>query len=170
MADFLVTNLPIILCVLAGMALVTLEALLPGFGVPGISGIILLVVGMGLTISAHGILVGLGLLIVIIAILAVVISIALKSAANGRLSKSKFVLQDTVMDAEQEEAQQDMQVLVGHRGRTATVLRPAGIADFDGVRLNVVTEGEYIEKDRNVEIIRIEGTRIVVREQSGQAQ
>ena len=56
-----------------------------------------------------------------------------------------------------------MQVLVGRRGLTSSVLRPAGIADFDGVRLNVVTEGGFIEKDVSVEIVRVEGTRIVVR-------
>lgn len=163
MVDFLATNLPILLCLLAGMALVTLEALLPGFGIPGISGIILLVVGIGITITQHGMLVGLGVLIIIIAILALVISIALKSVARGKLSKSGLVLKDTVVDAQQEEAEADMQTFVGHVGRTSTVLRPAGIADFDGVRFNVVTEGEFVEKDEEVTIIRVEGSRIVVR-------
>ena len=56
-----------------------------------------------------------------------------------------------------------MQVLVGKRGRTSSVLRPAGIGDFDGVRLNVVTEGDFIESGRPIEIARVEGARIVVR-------
>ena len=44
-----------------------------------------------------------------------------------------------------------------------TVLRPAGTADFEGVKLDVVTEGEFIEKGRPLEVIRVEGRRIVVR-------
>ena len=52
---------------------------------------------------------------------------------------------------------------MGRQGRTTSVLRPAGIADFDGVRLNVVTEGGFLEGGQMVEIIRVEGKRIVVR-------
>lgn len=164
MVELLVTNLPIILCVLCGMALITLEVMLPGFGVPGISGIVLLVVGIALTISAHGMLAGLGVLIMVIAILAIVISIALKSAANGKLSKSKLILNDTAIDQDKEQVQQeDLRELIGREGKTGTVLRPAGIAEFDGVRLNVVTEGEFIDKDKAVAIVSVEGSRIVVR-------
>ena len=43
------------------------------------------------------------------------------------------------------------------------MLRPAGIGDFDGVRLNVVTEGGFIEQGTRIEIVRVEGGRIVVR-------
>ena len=56
-----------------------------------------------------------------------------------------------------------MKVLVGKSGTTTSVLRPAGIGDFDGVRLNVVTEGGFIEKDMPIEIVRVDGSRIVVR-------
>ena len=57
----------------------------------------------------------------------------------------------------------DMKVLLGKSGQTRSVLRPAGIADFDGVRLDVVTEGEFIEAGEPVTITRVEGGRIVVR-------
>ena len=52
---------------------------------------------------------------------------------------------------------------MGKQGRTTSVLRPAGIGDFDGVRLNVVTEGGFIEQGTRIEIVRVEGGRIVVR-------
>ena len=57
----------------------------------------------------------------------------------------------------------DMMAFIGKRGQTRSVLRPAGIGDFDGVRLNVVTEGDYIESGRAVEIVSVEGARIVVK-------
>ena len=56
-----------------------------------------------------------------------------------------------------------MQVLVGKRGVTTSVLRPAGIGDFDGVRLNVVTEGGFIERGMPIEIVSVQGARIVVK-------
>ena len=44
-SQFILANLPAILCLLAGFTLVVVEMFIPGFGLPGISGIILLVVG-----------------------------------------------------------------------------------------------------------------------------
>ncbi len=51
---------------------------------------------------------------------------------------------------------------LGRIGKAATVLRPAGLADIDGVRLDVVTEGEFLEVGTPVVVIRVEGGRIVV--------
>ena len=163
MLDVIVTNLPIIFCTLAGIALVTLEVFLPGFGLPGISGIILVFVSIGLTWSTYGALAALGLTLLIIAVLAVVVSLSLKSASRGALSKSKLVLGATTSQEEGYNAVEDMQVFMGHTGVTNTSLRPVGIADFDGVRLNVVTEGEYIDAGQPVVIVQVEGARIVVR-------
>src|SRR5699024_9223689 len=53
--------------------------------------------------------------------------------------------------------------LVGKLGVTVTPLRPSGTARFDYERLDVVSEGSFIEKDKQVEIVHVEGMRIVVR-------
>ncbi len=156
-------NLPILLCILAGMALVVLEVFLPGFGLPGISGIALLLVATGFMLFNHGAVAALGLTIIILAILAIVVSVALKSASRGALSKSPLVLHDTESSEQGYDSATDMQVFLGRAGETRTVLRPVGIAEFEGVRLDVVTEGDYIEKDQPVVISRVEGSRIIVR-------
>jgi membrane-bound serine protease (ClpP class) len=44
-----------------------------------------------------------------------------------------------------------------------TPLRPAGTADFDGERIPVVTEGDHVTAGRTVEVVAVEGNRIVVR-------
>ena len=103
--------------------------------------------------------VAVALLLVIIAVLAVLVSWLLRSAAKGDVAKSKLFLHQK----EELREQQDMQVLVGHEGRTLSVLRPSGIGDFDGVRLNVVTEGEFIENGVAIRIARVEGGKIVVK-------
>ena len=51
---------------------------------------------------------------------------------------------------------------LGRSGRAATKLRPSGIADIDGARLDVVTEGEFLDAGTPVVVIRVEGCRIVV--------
>ena len=140
--EMILENLPMALCVLLGMGLILVAVFLPGFGLPGISGIAL--VGVG-TIMA--------------AVLAVLVSWLLRSAAKGDVAKSKLFLHQK----EELREQQDMQVLVGHEGRTLSVLRPSGIGDFDGVRLNVVTEGEFIENGVAIRIARVEGGKIVVK-------
>ncbi|MCK5557191.1 MAG: hypothetical protein KAJ01_02355, partial [Candidatus Hydrogenedentes bacterium] len=43
-----------------------------------------------------------------------------------------------------------------------TTLRPAGMALIDGNRINVVTDGEFIEKDAPVKVSEVEGGRVVV--------
>src|SRR6056297_995255 len=57
--------------------------------------------------------------------------------------------------------------LGGYMGKTGTAvtnLRPAGTARIDGRRMDVVSRGEFIEKDKPVLVIAVEGNRVVVRE------
>ncbi|WP_430785180.1 NfeD family protein [Virgibacillus flavescens] len=54
--------------------------------------------------------------------------------------------------------------LIGLEGTTLTPLRPSGTAKFDTERLDVVSEGRFIQIDKDVKIVKVEGSRIVVRE------
>lgn len=53
--------------------------------------------------------------------------------------------------------------LVGRFGKTVTPLRPSGAAEFDGRRVDVVSEGMPIEADAWVKCIEVKGARVVVR-------
>ncbi|HMA59991.1 MAG TPA: NfeD family protein, partial [Halanaerobiales bacterium] len=53
--------------------------------------------------------------------------------------------------------------LPGTRGETLTPLRPAGIVLINGERVDVVSDGGYIDKGKDVEIVSVSGSRIVVR-------
>ena len=50
----------------------------------------------------------------------------------------------------------------GQTGRAVTVLRPAGIAEIGGRRLDVVTQGEFIPEGAALRVVTAEGGRIVV--------
>lgn len=163
MLEFIAANLPILICFLIGIGLMVLEAFMPGFGLPGISGIILEVVAVVLTWMNHGPVAALGMTLIILSILAIAISMSLRSAANGKLSRSKMVLNDTESNEAGYRSTEDLDVFLGREGVTTTVLRPTGMAEFDGVRLNVVSEGEFIQSGTRVQIVRVEGSRILVR-------
>ena len=142
-----------------GFLLVIVEMFNPGFGFTGALGIVFLIVGVIVTAETveQGILMG----VVILAILAVMLTIVLYSASKGRLSK-KLILKDATDRQSGFSGTEDMKYLLGKSGKTVTPLRPAGCADLDGVRLDVVTRGEFIEKDVPVTVIEVEGNRIVV--------
>ena len=58
----------------------------------------------------------------------------------------------------------DLSGLVNQTGSTYTDLRPSGKAVIGEDRVDVVTEGSFIEKDRPVKVVAVEGNRVVVRE------
>lgn len=151
--------IPIIICVLAGVILLIVEAFMPGFGVPGISGIILLLAGVVMTWYEYGAMVGLGTTVAVLALVGVAISVSLKSASSGRLSKSDLILND-IETPPSENA--DMQLLVGKEGVVKNTLRPVGTAEFDCGKLHVTSDGEYVSEGQKVRIVRVEGTQIFV--------
>lgn len=162
MLEFIAANLPILVCLIVGLALIVLEAFMPGFGLPGIAGIILHVIAVVLTWFSHGPVAALCMTVALLSIIAIAISVSLHSAAKGRLSKSRIVLNETESSEAGYRASEDMQVFLGKEGVATTVLRPTGMAEFDGVKLNVVSEGEYIQAGTRVQIVRVEGSRILV--------
>jgi len=57
----------------------------------------------------------------------------------------------------------DLRLFVGRTGVCHSPLRPGGIVDFDGQRVDVVTEGDFADKGSLVECLEVVGTRVVVR-------
>ena len=54
MLEFIVANLPMVICFLVGIGLMVLECFLPGFGLPGISGVVLEVISVAMAWNNHG--------------------------------------------------------------------------------------------------------------------
>jgi len=150
-----------LLCIIAGIVFVIIEMFHPGFGAPGIIGIILLAAGV--ILYAETLLQALILIVIILAILGIALVLVLQSATKGRLSKH-LVLDASIDDDIKFSAFDDLSYLIGSEGIALTPLRPSGSADFSGVRLDVVSEGEYIPKGTTVYIDKIEGNRIIVKQ------
>lgn len=58
----------------------------------------------------------------------------------------------------------DLSYLFGKEGRAVTQLRPAGIALIENKRVDVVTEGEYISADSQIVVLKVEGSKVIVRQ------
>jgi membrane-bound serine protease (ClpP class) len=56
--------------------------------------------------------------------------------------------------------------LVGKRGVAHGMLRPAGIAEIEGRRVDVVSVGEYIKPGTAIEVVAVDGNRVVVKQVS----
>lgn len=156
---FIITNLPLILCLVVGVALLVVEVFMPGFGLPGISGLILVAVGVIITWNTYGAVAGLAVTVISLALAGISVSVSIKSAASGKLSRSALFLKDVSGTVDHEETA----ALLGKEGVTDTVLNPVGIAEFDGVRLNVLSEGTFLAKGTPVKVVQVEGAKITVR-------
>jgi len=165
--EFLLENLPIILMFLFGMGLLIVEAFMPGFGLPGIAGCILQIAVIVMTYVKHGGMAALGITVCILAIVGIVVSLILRSVSKGKLSKSPMILNDTE-DAMSLDVSEDLKVFIDKEGITTSALRPTGMAEFDGVRLNVQADGVFIAKDTPVKVLRVDGRNVIVRELRGE--
>jgi len=150
-----------ILLFVAGFVLIGVEMVVPGFSVPGITGIICLIVGIFL--AADGIKEGVIITLIVIVLLAVMMFILFKMLASGKL-KSSIVLREEQNNESGYISSGDLQYLLGKEGVALTDLRPSGKSDFEGVTFDVITEGGYITKDAKVVIQKVQGSKLIVRE------
>ena len=158
MAELLCGDVAIIVCILAGIVLMTIEAITPGLGLPGLAGAVMIGLGTFLMYRAHGVTAGLVTLLLGLLFAVGSIALSLRSASRGKLSKSKIIL-DGAQSAQPVDA---LSALVGLKGRTLTPLSPVGEAEIDGERREVLSDSGYIPSGESVVVLRTEGKKIVV--------
>lgn len=157
-----------------GIILIAVEIfVLPGFGVAGISGIILTIGSLflimvnndafdfafvpmkdilyALAAAMGGTLGGMILLLV----------------GGSKLPDTRFfkriALTDTQNRSQGYVSTQISEPLIGKKGIAETVLRPSGKISIDGKFYDAYTRGEYIEKGQSVEVISDEGSSLKVK-------
>ena len=156
--EMVILNFVWLILLIIGFCLVVVEMYIPGFGFPGIAGSICLIAGIALY-ARTDVVAWLVMTVIIVALLCVALSISIRSAAKGRLAKSKLVLNDVATEV----GENDLSYYVGKKGVTSTILRPAGMGEFEGVKLNILADGEFIPEGVQVIVTRVEGNRIFVR-------
>lgn len=157
-------NVTGILLLVAGFILAGIEMVLPGFSVPGVTGIICLVVGV--FVLADSVLEAVVITIAVLALLGILLAVILGLLSRGKL-KAPIILEEEQHRDEGYLSSSDLQYLLGKQGSALTDLRPSGVARFDEINFDVLSEGNYISAGAKVEIIKVEGSRLVVREKGG---
>jgi membrane-bound serine protease (ClpP class) len=133
----------------AGLALITAEAFLPGL-VAGIIGVGCLGTSIFFGFREHWALgagqIALAVVVGPLAMLAGLKRMALKASLEGGATFAA-----------------DYAAWSGREGEAATDLRPAGTVVVDGKRIDVVTSGELVARGSKVKVVKVEGNRVVVK-------
>jgi membrane-bound serine protease (ClpP class) len=161
-----------VLLVASGLLLLVIELFVtPGFGVAGVLGIIALVSGLSLSLIGSGATWDFTLRAVGRVALSLLLALAASLALLRFLPRLPFgrrLILETGLTAGQGYAsppEADRHWL-GKDGVAISPLRPAGIADIAGERVDVVSDGEFIETGAQIVVARVDGNRVVVRRRS----
>jgi membrane-bound serine protease (ClpP class) len=153
------TNLWPALIFMAGIVLLLIEFVVPGFGVFGISGLGAMLVGIVLAAPS----VRQGVTSLVIALVVAVLSIPLIIRIFGKTKAFRKLVLSTAETVENGYVHAPATLdLTGQRGTALTLLRPAGMALIGGVRTDVYTQGDFIALGTDIEVIRMEGNKVVV--------
>ncbi|WP_010097047.1 NfeD family protein [Ornithinibacillus scapharcae] len=150
-----------IIILLIGIALLIAELFLPG----GILGLI----GIGAIIASlfmSGANVGDMMMSVSIAFIVAIIVAVILFRRIG-LDKGIFrhvILKERTTTELGYVSKENRLDLIGKEGVAVTGLRPSGVALIDNERVDVVTEGSFIQVNTKLKVVKVEGVRVVVRE------
>lgn len=146
----------------AGLILLIIEIVTPGFGIFGVSGMVAVIISI---LMSTGTSMVNGLLYLFIAfIVTLAVSVFYIRFFGYRGFLNKLVLTDSTSREKGYIASVIEDDLIDQIGTTVTPLRPSGILELGDKRLDVISEGGYIENGKKVKIVKSEGTRIIVRE------
>ena len=153
-------GLEVIVMFVIGFILLIAELFIPG-GIVGAIGAGLIVVSL---LFAGASFTHMALSIIIAVAIAIVGMVILMKFFGKKMHVfNKLVLKDATTSEEGYVSNETRSELVGKHGVTLTPLRPAGVVEVEGERLDVVSEGTFVDLNAQVTIVKVEGSRIVVR-------
>ena len=151
-----------VLIFILGLILLGVEVLiLPGFGVVGIAGLGAMIVSI--------ILAAPDLEQAVISLVLAIFGTMVLLFLSIKLLPSRRVWQRVVLGVKQEKEEGylapslSLQDLLGAEGISVSPLRPAGTIEVNGERIDVVTDGNFIPVNTPVKVVKVEGSRVIVR-------
>jgi membrane-bound serine protease (ClpP class) len=148
-----------IILVVCGLLLIGAEIFIPG-GVLGLIGGLALLAAVFVSFT-FGAQFGVLATLMIIILLGVCIIIWIKFFPNTPVGRALTLSGST---RAYKATSEEMPSLLGKEGVATTTLRPAGIAEIEQRRIDVVADGGWIEQNRPVRVIEVSGNRVVVEE------
>lgn len=152
-------DLKVIAAFIGSIILIGLELVTPGVGIFGVSGVIMLFASLFymLGASTEGIYILAG---------GTVLACILFYFIGKHLPKSKLLSRIALHNRSTKEkgytSQVDQSKYLYQRGTTITILRPAGTIRIGKDRVDAVSNGSFIDRDVEVRVVQVEGSRVVV--------
>lgn len=154
------SSIDIVLFIL-GMVMLALELFVPSFGLLSVLGTLCLIIGVVRAAEHTGeAVVSLSFAFVISTIIVVWLTKKYKHLGEW----NRFILKHALKTEDGYVSAETRTSLLHLEGESLTPLRPAGTANIGGERVDVVTEGEFIMPHRRIQVCKVEGSRVVVRE------
>jgi membrane-bound serine protease (ClpP class) len=159
------------LIALFGLGLLVVELVfIPGFGIAGIAGILALLAALVLSMLGPGDTPQFMVLATTRVVMSLIVAIVATLVLMRFLPKLPFgrkLVLDTELSSKKGFASAPDTDLtwLGKTGHAATPLHPAGIAEINDARVDVVSDGELIDAGELIKVVRVDGNRIVVRRQ-----
>lgn len=163
-----------ILLVIAGVILILVEIfVIPGFGIAGVSGTIMLLLGLYLSLVNFTVPeyswdfdrlndVAYSFAVFVVSATAFIIAtwklMPMMPFYGAMVLSDTMVISDGYIGQDLDEAAE----LIGQRGRSTSPLRPTGKGEFAGKRYDIVSRGDFIERDVAIRIVETSGNRYVV--------
>ncbi|CAI6018126.1 NfeD family protein [Cohnella sp. JJ-181] len=145
----------------AGIAFIVLEMFVPSFGILGLLGGAGIVSGVVTAAYDTGnAFESLGYALLIALVLVVVVAYVFRRRGIW----NRFILHERLTaDQGFVPSGDGRELLVGSAGVTLSPLRPAGVAEIAGRRVDVISGGEFLNAGLRIEVVSVDGTRILVR-------
>lgn len=146
--------------IIMGFFLLLVEIfIIPGITLAGIVGSLSIAGGIYYAYAKIGAWPAVGALVLSLVIGGIFLAFVIRTKSWGRLilssreeSKAGF-----------RSSKAELEKLVGRVGRSLTPLRPAGTALIGEEKVDVVTEGDFIERDTQITVVEVQGNRVIVR-------
>jgi membrane-bound ClpP family serine protease len=153
------------LLILAGVLVLVAELFIPSGGVLSVIGLSAIVIGVAMTfIYSDDATTGMITLIAVFIAVPVIGGIILHYWPKTRMGKRFFLHGPTEDDTiASMPVHLELEQLRGRFGRAVSALRPAGVTDFDGRRIDTITEGMMVEPGQWVRCIDVRAGKVIVR-------
>jgi membrane-bound serine protease (ClpP class) len=149
----------------AGLVAIILEVFVPSAGIIGIAGLGSIIASIVIAYQRLGNLIGSIYLAVVLVLVPVFIVLYFRFFPRSPVGR--WLISQDRQESEKgyySFTPEKYADLVGKEGTALTILRPVGTVLIEGQKYSAVTAGEFIEKDKQVRVLKVEGSRVVVRQ------
>jgi membrane-bound ClpP family serine protease len=143
-------------------ALIVAEVFIPSGGLLTISAVLALMGGVAIFFHHSPTAGVLGILVALVMV-PTLLALAYKLLPRTRFGRQVLLAPPERQRGEAISDAAQLDLLVGRLGRVLTTMRPVGMCEFDGHRVECVAESGYVQRGKKVEVIHVDGTQVTVR-------